>query len=296
MAFHRAVEGQNPRRRPRPRGRPRDDPITHFGRKDIMGRSAILTETPLALALAPVLLVQAAWAMARTPRLPEPAGPRSGAEGQGAVLRLLVVGDSSAAGVGVPTQDAALTGRLVAALSPRHRVEWHLVARSGATTAETRAMLAQTDLRPVDVAVTALGVNDVKNGVDLRVWLDATHALHADLRDRIGAHRIIASGLPSLGDFPALPRPLGTVLHRRAQRFEAALVADLAARDSDVVHLPFDLQMTPEIMASDGFHPGPVIYAEWAKRVAACIATDLAPAPVPAPSQRGDKAPDRRSA
>ncbi len=242
-----------------------------------MSRHNVLIEHPVALALSPVLLAQAAWAMARTPRLPEPEGARHGVVGDGPPLNVLVLGDSSAAGVGVPVQEAALGGQLALALSERHQVRWQVVARSGATTAKTREMLADTasQFGPVDVAVTALGVNDVKNGVRLTDWLSDTQSLHEDLRANHGAKQIIVSGLPPLKHFPVLKRPLSTVLHQRALRFEAALVGALTASKSDALHLPFDLPMTADVMAEDGFHPGPVIYREWAARVAARIATNV---------------------
>ena len=51
------------------------------------------------LALAPLLVVQGWYVKRITPRLPEAEGARQGVTGQGQRLRLLVVGDSAAAGV-----------------------------------------------------------------------------------------------------------------------------------------------------------------------------------------------------
>ena len=73
---------------------------------------------PLMLAaLAPLVLPQVVMARRFSRTLPEPAGPRAGRTGEGPPLRLLVAGDSSAAGVGVAWQDQALTGRLVRRLA-----------------------------------------------------------------------------------------------------------------------------------------------------------------------------------
>ncbi|MDA9318629.1 SGNH/GDSL hydrolase family protein, partial [Octadecabacter sp.] len=52
----------------------------------------------------PVLVTQGPFIKFRTPRLQEPKGARMGVIGQGPDLRLLIVGDSSAAGGGVATQ------------------------------------------------------------------------------------------------------------------------------------------------------------------------------------------------
>src|SRR3712207_5729388 len=77
---------------------------------------------PTGVLLAPVLLRQGARVRRTTPVLPEAAGDRSGREGATggqAPLRLLVVGESTAAGVGVEHQRDALPRQLAAELS-RH--------------------------------------------------------------------------------------------------------------------------------------------------------------------------------
>ena len=222
------------------------------------------------LAILPVLAAQAAWVAARTPRLPEAAGPRSGRAGSGPVLRLLVVGDSSAAGVGVAHQSEALSGQLVRALAPDFDVAWKLVARSGATTAGALARLLREPPAAFDVALTALGVNDVKNGVPPGRWLDRTEALHAALRDRFGVRLVVASGLPPMGSFPALPGALRRFLGARAERFDAALRARFGGRPGTVI-LPGDIPLDAAGMAPDGFHPGSAVCADWAARAAAAI-------------------------
>ncbi|EEX09439.1 hypothetical protein SL1157_1477 [Ruegeria lacuscaerulensis ITI-1157] len=55
------------------------------------------------LPLLPLLAAQALMVRQRALRLPEPSGPREGRQGRGPRLRLLIVGDSSAAGVGAGT-------------------------------------------------------------------------------------------------------------------------------------------------------------------------------------------------
>lgn len=218
----------------------------------------------LSILLLPVLVVQGLWVVVRTPRLPEAEGPRAGV-GDGP--RVLIVGDSSAAGVGVATQAQALAGHV----SAQSGASWVLVARSGATTRDVIAMLQDVPPEPFDVAVVALGVNDCKNGVPLARWLQRTAALYDLLRARYGVSSIVVSALPPMGLFPALPHPLRWVLGRRAARFDAALEA-LVARRSDAVLVRPDLPMETGLMAPDGFHPGPQVYARWGQDVARAIA------------------------
>ncbi|APX12060.1 SGNH/GDSL hydrolase family protein [Tateyamaria omphalii] len=218
------------------------------------------------MALLPVLVPQALWVAWRAVRLTEAAGPRTGLAGQGDAVRVLIVGDSSAAGVGVAKQDAALAGRLAHHLAPTASVSWALVAKSGWT---TRQVLQALELLPparADIAVVAVGVNDVKNGVHISNWRKNYAAILQVLASRHGAGIIVASGVPPLGLFPLLPKPLRGVLGARAARFDARLAALCAEREG-AVHLPFDQPLTPSDMARDGFHPGAPIYDAWAAQV-----------------------------
>jgi len=228
-----------------------------------------MTNLPAILRL-PLIASQALWVGARATRLPEAAGPRQGQAGEGPPLRLLILGDSSAAGVGVDHQDQALSGQLVTRLAPVHAVQWHLWAQSGATSSAALRMLAGQTARSVDVAVLALGVNDVKNGVHITRWQANYRQVINVLKTRFDVRHICASGVPPLGSFPLLPQPLRAVLGARVARFDAAL-ADICATTRGVVHMPFDMALDPELVAADGFHPNAALYDIWAKRTAAAI-------------------------
>lgn len=251
----------------------------------------------LRAALAPVWLAQGLHVALNTPRLPEAAGPRSGRVAGGG-LRLLILGDSSAAGVGVATQAQALSGQLVAALgtelakTPVRGLDWRLKARTGMTTAGMVKWL-QTDLvGPADVAVVALGVNDLTRGVPLRRWLGQQRDLAEFLVSKLGVRHIYVSGVPPMGQFPRLPRPLRDVLDARARRFDMALAAQVATAGGEsgleyglepgvgsvIRYVRFDAgRLHASMMASDGFHPGAEIYADWAQQMCLAILSDLAP-------------------
>lgn len=225
----------------------------------------------LTLALAPVLLAQGLWVRARTPRLPEPPGCRQGSIGEGPVLRLLIAGDSAAAGVGAAHQDEALLGRLVTLLAARNSVDFRLEARTGATTASAIAQLESLPAEHYDVAIVSLGVNDVTGNVPLDSWLDRQGRLWELLRDRFAVGRIVACGLPPMHAFPALPQPLRWYLGERATTFDRALQA-LATTEPNCHYLGLRFSEELDHVAADGFHPGPLAYAGWADRVAALLA------------------------
>jgi lysophospholipase L1-like esterase len=225
--------------------------------------------------LGPLLLVQGRRVRRETPELPAPPGPREGVRGEGPPLRLLVLGDSAGEGVGAATQDEALAGRIVARLEKRYRVEWRVIARTGATTASTIRHLERIERFDTDVVVTSLGVNDVTGDVGPALFLERNATLCALLRGKFGAKMIVASGLPPMHRFPALPQPLRWYLGERARELDRALAKALPD-GKGAEHLPFADELDGMHMATDGFHPGPAVYEKWGEATARRIDTAFA--------------------
>jgi len=221
--------------------------------------------------LGPVLLAQGRRVRQSTPALPEPPGAREGAIGEGPLIRVLVLGDSAGAGVGAASQEEALSGRIVAPLRARFRVEWRLVARTGATTLSTLRHLERLAPFATDAVVTSLGVNDVTGDVPPALFLERQAALCALLRDKFGARLILASGVPPMERFPALPQPLRWYLGARARELDRALARALPdGRGAE--YLPLAGELGAGHMAADGFHPGAEVYAAWGRAAAERIA------------------------
>lgn len=223
------------------------------------------------IALAPVLLYQGRQVRRNTPRLAEAQGAREGESGlepgqAAAALRILILGDSAAAGVGVQTQDEALMGQLIAQLSGEFSLRWKLFARSGWTTgALLRALQNEADF-PYDVVVTSLGVNDVLGDKAPGVWRARQAELVALVQQKFGPRQIILTAVPPMHLFPSLPQPLRWFLGRSARRLNREL-SHLGERlGCEVVTVDFPLQA--DVMAADGFHPGAVGYRVWAAQVA----------------------------
>jgi lysophospholipase L1-like esterase len=224
------------------------------------------------LALGPVLLPQARWLKRTAVRLPEPQGPREGQVGLGdKAVRLLVLGDSSAAGVGVAQQSQALALPLAQALAERlgGAVAWQLVARSGVNTAEARDMLANARLNRADVVVSVLGVNDVSSQVTARRFTEQTQLLWDEVRLRTGARWAVVCGLPPMHMLSAVPHPLRWYLGRYAEMLDGA-IAEWAHRER-LGFCGLRWASDPADLAADGFHPGPGLYPQWARRLADLI-------------------------
>jgi lysophospholipase L1-like esterase len=224
------------------------------------------------LALGPILLPQARRVHRIALRLPEPAGAREGLLGEGEpALRLLVVGDSSAAGVGVADQVQAL------ALPLAHRlhealgapVAWQLVAKSGINSVEARGLVAAAALQRADVAVVALGVNDVSSQTSPRRFAAQLAALWDDLRARTGARWAVFNGLPPMHMLPLVPHPLRWYLGRCAQALDDAVRS--WSRSQGLGYCALRWADDPRSLAEDGFHPGPALYPQWAQHLTQSI-------------------------
>jgi lysophospholipase L1-like esterase len=232
----------------------------------------------LKLALAPVLVAQAVATRRRAPVLPEPEGPREGRLGAGrGALRLLIAGDSSAVGVGVTHQRQALSGYLVRELHRRAQrpVRWRLHAQSGLTTRQVHDMLRGQPLLRSDVAVVVTGVNDVIDLVPPQRAVKQRAALADWLLAEAGVAHVVFAPLPPVHRFPLLPQPLKRVMGDDARAHNEVMARWALAR-SDVSYVPIDLDLSPDAMASDGFHPGEPVYRACGEALAAYIAT-LAP-------------------
>jgi lysophospholipase L1-like esterase len=206
--------------------------------------------------------------------LPEAAGDRSGRAGaaEGAPLRLLIVGESTAAGVGVAHQRDGIAARLAAGIARRHgrAVTWAVSARTGATARATERELVRTVAGDQDLVVI-LGVNDTVRLHSRRHWRGQLTRILDVLQPRLAAGgQIVLAGVPDLGAFPALPQPLRAVLGGHARALDDEL-RRLASRRSGVVHVPSP-ELTDEAFAEDGFHPDADAYARWAHHLADSVA------------------------
>lgn len=236
--------------------------------------------------LGPMLLLQALWLRRTALRLPEAAGPRYGLEGTAGnsskPLRILVVGDSSAAGVGVDEQSQALAQPVAQLLADKtgRPVAWQLVAKSGINTKEAIELLLNCDLGPVDFLVTAVGTNDVTSQRAPTQFLQDYARLVKSLRHRTGALGLVATGLPPLRILPAAPHPLRWYLGRYAARLDRKL-KDWIDQDIMARYVSLEWAAKPLEMARDRFHPGLGQYRHWAELVSEQILDLLKRIPIP---------------
>ncbi|GAB46950.1 hypothetical protein MOPEL_001_00680 [Mobilicoccus pelagius NBRC 104925] len=225
-----------------------------------------------AFALAPVLAVQGARTLARVPRLPEAGGDRTGLVGDDHddAVTVLVVGESTAVGVGVDTQEEGMAATLARRLheTTGESVRWSVVGRNGARLRATARRRLSGAFGEYDCAVVVLGVNDTLGLTSTRRWRREVETLLTALRRGLRDDGLVVlAGVPQLRHFPALPQPLRTVmgLHGRALDDVLTRIAD---DNPDVVHIPTPAMEDRADLAADGFHPSACGYRRWGDLIA----------------------------
>lgn len=221
--------------------------------------------------LMPVLAVQGRGVRRRMPRLPAAAGEVSGiVGGAGPPARLVVLGESTVAGIGAVTHADGLTGQLAVALarSTGRPIAWHAVGKVGVTARQATALVPQVPGAPTDLVVVVLGINDVLAFTPPARWADHLLSLITGVREHLGRPvPVLIAGVPPAGQLPALPQPLRGVLGRHARSLDAASHR-LAERLPAVQHVLTEARVGEQDVCLDRFHPSPTGYAVWAQQLA----------------------------
>ena len=173
---------------------------------------------PLLWLLGPLLWLQARHVRRVTPCMPEPPGHRAGTAGCGPLLRLLVAGDSGAAGVGAPTQDQALCGQIVRCLSPHRTVQWCVLAANGLDSPGLLTLLENAPCVRFDVVVLSMGANDATNLCAPRHWARWQTRLAELIELRFAPDLLVHSAVPPMHACLALPQPLRWFMGRWARQ------------------------------------------------------------------------------
>jgi len=243
----------------------------------------------LTVPLLPVLYLQAKRLRTWVPVLPAADGP-AGQHGDPASspLRIVVLGESTMAGLGAATHAEAFAGTLARQLADAlvRRIDWRVLAESGYTARQVTAELVpQVANDAVDLFVVGLGGNDTFELRSPARWRRDVLALINALRHSHGDVPVVFLSVPPVYAFPAFTRlmqfTLGGLVHILAD--ETSTVA--ASNDNvwfDERRISLDGWVTdyhPEATVddcfSDGVHPSQLTYRIWGEIASKYIVNNL---------------------
>lgn len=239
------------------------------GRRAAAGVLGLLSS----VGLAPLWITQGIYlrrTMLRLEPAPEPSSGKTAGERE--PLRIAVLGESTAAGVGASSHAAGLSGQLASALERRlnRPVAWVALGRNGARLASVRKRLApRLSEDDFDLVFLVVGVNDSIKLTSVRVFREELRALLEEVSATRA--RVVLSAVPPLGRFTRLPQPLRFVLGIRAELLDLELRRG-GETYGHVMHVPVDFPIAADMMAKDGFHPSEAGYRAWAEQLASATA------------------------
>jgi lysophospholipase L1-like esterase len=231
----------------------------------------------VAVPLSPVLFSQARHARRTIPRLPDAAQPWTGSLPGADLIRLLVLGDSTAAGVGADSQHEALPGSLAQEFGDRfdRGTEWAALGANGATARDIlQRFIDDATTARWDVVFLTIGANDALSLRSRRAFARDVREIVRRLRESSPDALLLVSLMPRFDRFSSLRSPLRWNLALHAASLDDAARAAVRGLDR-VFALPKPPPYTPTFWASDRFHPGPSGYREWAEFVVDSVPLSL---------------------
>ena len=229
--------------------------------------------------LFPVLLYQGKQARRTTPRLPEAEGSPCGQYGEGTpAKRVLVIGESTAAGVGVETHDQGLASQLAREIHERtgQTIAWHTFGVNGIRLGALIHKLETAELPEADVVLLSMGVNDTTGFTPRFRFRRQLRALRELLAPRYSGPILLLS-VPPMHLFTALPSPLRHVMGWRARQLDNLYIRLARQFPEDFRYVNYPVVTDPELLARDGYHPGQKGYRYIAEALAERVSPTYRP-------------------
>lgn len=228
----------------------------------------------------PVYVWQGLGVRRRSLRLPPPdnpgwveAKPARGGKSGANPIRVLLIGDSSAAGVGVKHIDQSLGGILPQLLANHtgRNVRLRIAGNNSATANDIRDhVVPYLEKEPFDFICLNIGTNDAKNFHRGRTFCKHFGTLIYALRSKYPGAQIVWAGILDLELVPALPSPLNRILGIRSRLLNRN--GKILCQERGALAPEPEWKVIPENFAVDGFHASEKGYREWAQNLAPYLA------------------------
>ena len=238
----------------------------------------------ISIPLLPLMYYQGKKIRASVPKLPE----AEGLEGQcrpkeesARPLKILSIGESTIAGVGVKTHEEGFTGTFAKEISTLFNlnVDWRVYARSGYTAkrVETK-IIPKIKEKTADLIIIGLGGNDAFTLNRPLKWKSEVNSLIQSIKSRFPDAFIIFCNMPPIKEFPAFTSLIKFTIGNLVEILGDELKKVVTDHKNvfyfgDKITLSgwiekFQLKERKEDFFSDGVHPSKLTYQTWAKDIA----------------------------
>lgn len=239
----------------------------------------------LTIPIAPLLYYQGKQIRKSIPDLPE----ATGMQGQVVIpnsdnFQLIILGESTMAGVGVTTNKEGFAGNLAKNLSRQlhQTISWTVYAKSGYSAKKVETdLLPQIQEKSADLIIIGLGANDTFELNAPFTWRKNVISLIESIRSQFPHTPIAFTNMPPVKEFTAFPKSLQLTLGNLA----VLLQKELTILVNETPNIYFDNRKlaieewllnndptaNPTDLFSDGVHPSKRSYELWAKEFSGFI-------------------------
>ncbi len=233
----------------------------------------------LTIPLLPLMYLQGKRIRSKVPSLPEAEGTEGIVScGNKNRLKMLTIGESTIAGVGVKTHKEGFSGTLAKELSSKLNtdIHWKVYAKSGYTAKKvTEKIVTRIQEHKVDIVVIGLGGNDAFTLNNPKKWRIHIQQLINTLKAKFKNAVIVFANMPPIKEFPAftplIKATLGNLVEILGKELEQLVknqkgvyyYSRIITIESWIKRL--NIKAESSVFFSDGVHPSKFTYQVWAK-------------------------------
>jgi lysophospholipase L1-like esterase len=233
------------------------------------------------LPLFPFLIFMGKKVRKSVPELPEASENITGSiSGNGSEFKLLTMGESTIAGVGVTDHKDGITGGIAKTLHnlTKKTVHWQVLACNGYTAERVNLKLVPRipDYK-IDLIVIGLGGNETFQFNSPLTFKKHLILTIENIQKRQPHAKILIANMPPVGEFPAFPWLIQKILGSLIG-LHGAVIRDVPQRFENVFYIDekitfkkwlkrVDSSKAVTDFFSDGIHPSAMTYGLWGKEV-----------------------------
>ncbi|WP_435415640.1 SGNH/GDSL hydrolase family protein [Polaribacter aestuariivivens] len=235
--------------------------------------------------LLPLLFYQGKKIIKETPRLPEAKKPQGFIKNNvKKTLKIISIGESTIAGVGVDIHENGFTGALAKEIASKKNISvlWKVYAKSGYTAKQiNKRIVPKIEESNADIIVIGLGGNDAFKLNSPTLFMLNVNSLIKNLQKKFPRTPIYFTNMPPIKEFPAFTKTIKFVIGNLVEIFGDKLHNKIKKKrrvfyNKEIVTLEkwskkHHLKNDASIYFSDGVHPSKLSYELWGKDMAQFI-------------------------
>jgi|TARA_B110000967_G_C18891475_1_gene567676 lysophospholipase L1-like esterase len=239
----------------------------------------------VSLPLLPIMYLQGKKIRKNTPKLSEARNPqgyiKTAAE---KTLKILAIGESTIAGIGVDFHENGFIGSLAKEISEKTNssILWRVYAKSGYTAKMVRKKIVpEIEDSNADIIVIGLGGNDAFKLNSPEIWMVNINLLIKDLKRKFPKTPIYFTNMPPIKEFPAFTKIIKFLIGNLVEILGKRLYKKVKNNknvhfNNEIISIEtwkerYKIKGYSTTFFSDGVHPSKLTYQIWGKDMATFI-------------------------